>query len=354
MVIKFKNKLFKILFCIFALMLWCFSPVFSMEKLNSKFDHYAKVVFIGYIGSGKTTTFELLTNTLKTLGKKNHTKQISKICVGCKLSNKNVGLLFFDSSAEPKHNKVMDEFCKNANVIIAIVNAQDLVGNELKISNSQCEFEKLLSRVRKNAPNCRVIVVLTKKELIDEKYTDLPPAFVQNRISNYVQAIDMTLDKKQNKTTEFQNIDSKYELTLNEIDSEETLTHKKNLQNLIAKSLLKYGVENLPKTSEGMDGRIFTQIDDIRVRYWLFPFCTFKDEEKVEYSLKTKLTGDVEEDTRSEYHETRIGGIPGFIEDAYINYRAKKFLDSVTEQSRSEPKSLNGLMGRSSSSCIIY
>ena len=67
------NLLIKKIFMFFSLFIFCGMSTFGMEsntdkhqyeKINERndFEHYAKVVVIGEVGSGKTTTWRIMQN----------------------------------------------------------------------------------------------------------------------------------------------------------------------------------------------------------------------------------------------------------------------------------------------------
>lgn len=265
-----KNKFLKIIFTL----LFAFfgsQSAFAMESappVDKK--HYAKVVFLGYFGAGKTVLYEFLTDQLETIKNKQHSTNIDASEVEYDVDGKKVRVFFFDTSAEPRHKKVMDDFCKNADIVIAVVNATKLLlitDNPLLMTPEEEHFENLLCRIRKIAPKCRVIVVVTQKGKLDNQSS-------KNRVKLYIDGLDNILKPKKNNNNDsdsddddyqfahqdgkYLNIDATYDLTLfdDKLGTEKTLKHKNNLENLITESLRKYGVENLPDNSEGFAAKI--------------------------------------------------------------------------------------------------
>ena len=275
-ILYLKNKLSKILLacCMFIFLGAHF--VFGMDKSAPPAiptdDRCAKVVILGYLGSGKTVFYNLLTDKLKTVKYTDHTKNTDVTNMEYDIGGRKIQVYFCDTSAEPRHKDVMDRFCDNANIVIAIVNAFDLVnksGNPLWVPAGQMHFEELMGRLPKIAPKCRVIVVLTQKGCLgdDDNAKKLDDAWVwEDRIDSYIGSLDKMLAKKNIF------VDSKYDLTLREktIQSDETRNHKYKLEDLIADSLKKYGIENLPKTPEGFESKIFEKSFYKQNKYFIF------------------------------------------------------------------------------------
>ena len=176
--LNLKNKLDKVLFVFFCFIFSFCQSVFAMECAPHVADkkYYAKVVFLGYFGAGKTVLYQLLTDQLETIENKKHTTNIDTTEVEYDVDGKKVRVFFCDTSAEPRHKDLMDKFCHNADIVFAVINAKDLINessNPMYRPLGQRHFEKLLCRLRKIAPQCRVIVVLTQRHCIkSEEYED--------------------------------------------------------------------------------------------------------------------------------------------------------------------------------------
>lgn len=291
------NLLIKKIFIFFSLFIFCGMSTFGMENNTDKpkyetideqndFERYAKVVIIGEIGSGKTTTWEHIAHPYSGdyFAHHNHTDQIDKCCSGYKIENKNIGLLCFDTSAEKKHEFIIYEFCHNANVVIVTVSAKDLV-KPLFVTNEVNRFEELLIRLIQNSPNCRIIINLTQTYNMSD-YLDNPGFFVISKISNYIKNIKDTISKKIKSGSI--NIDYAGNINLEKGQYGETLEH------LIVQSLLNYGVENLPKNYKGMDGKIK---EYKAVHKNIFGTTT---DTYIMYKLNQHITGNKEKDTKFE------------------------------------------------------
>lgn len=242
-----KNNFLKIMFAIFVYVFWGLNPAFGMEY--SKVGGYAKVVFLGNFRAGKTVLYNLLSHKTNSLQDTQHTRQISVTDMEYDINGKKVQVYLGDTSAEPGHKKVMDEFCKNAHIIFVIVNAKELVeSNGLNVTTTQKYFERLLCDLPDIAPNCRVIVVLTQKDKITKNMVKDAP-FIKRRISEYIRTIEEVLhgDEETNNI----NIDAKYELTLKDTVGKEAMDHRRKIEDLIKNSIISYGIENLPSSPEG-------------------------------------------------------------------------------------------------------
>ena len=213
--------------------------------ISFAYDRFAKVVFLGYFCSGKTTLYNLLTQNSVGMSTA-HTTQIDYSKIEIKVKDKSVCAYLFDTPGEPTQKVSVEEFCKNAHIIFVVVNAKNLMEgmNGVWPNKSQNYFENLLCSIPDLSPNCRIIVVLTQKYNINKDLVT-NAIFVKARISQYIESIDECLNDSGIL------VDSKYELTLKDIKGEEAIRHKNNLYDIIVKSLENYGIENLPKDPDG-------------------------------------------------------------------------------------------------------
>ena len=252
-----KTKLIAILFIFFN---------FFISTASFAYDRFAKVVFLGYFGSGKTTLYNLLTNKRVGMNTR-HTTQIDYSKIEFKVKDKSVCAYLFDTSAEPKHKESIERFCKNANLIFIVVYALDLVKaldeeskeeseekHENWFSNKYKEyFEKLLCNIPRIAPESKVVIILTKRALIT-KHNFLTAPFIKVRIDQYIE------NWKSKFSDQF--IVATYDLTLKDTTGEDAIKHKNNLYEIIAKSLENYGIENLPKDPDGFREEIkYVQVE---------------------------------------------------------------------------------------------
>ena len=231
-----KTKLIAILFIFFN---------FFISTASFAYDRFAKVVFLGYFCSGKTTLYNLLTQNSVGMSTA-HTTQIDYSKIEIKVKDKSVCAYLFDTPGEPTQKASVEEFCKNAHIIFVVVNAKNLIEsmNGVWPNKSQNYFENLLCSIPGLSPNCGIIVVLTQKENINKNLVT-NAFFVKKRISQYIKDLDERFSDSGIL------VDSKYELTLKDTTGEEAIKHKNNLYYIIVKSLENYGIENLPKDPDG-------------------------------------------------------------------------------------------------------
>ena len=112
-------------------------------------------------------------------------------------------------------------------------------------------FEKLLCNIPRIAPESKVILVFTKKDLISYHKFDFRAFFMKDSINHYIE------NWKSKFSDQF--IVATYDLTLKDTTGEDAIKHKNNLYEIIAKSLENYGIENLPKEPKGFLGKIFEE-----------------------------------------------------------------------------------------------
>ena len=187
-----------------------------------------------------------------------HTVQIDTSLLGMDVKGTEVGVYLNDTSAEPRHQECIEQFCKNAHLIFIVFNALDLakasdeesrekLGKNMKIgvfSNCKEYFEKLLCNIPRIAPESKVILVVTRNNSTNF-YIRLGARglFVKDHFDWYIK------NWKSKFSDKF--IVATYDLTLKDTTGEEAIKHKNNLYEIIAKSLENYGIENLPKDPDG-------------------------------------------------------------------------------------------------------
>lgn len=92
----------------------------------------------------------------------------------------------FDTSAESRHEKLIDEFCNNANAIILVVKAEDFTSpNSFSgkiVFKGSDDFYRLLRKIPKIAPKSKTIIVLTQIDKIQNN--DL-----KNQIREFIKSI---------------------------------------------------------------------------------------------------------------------------------------------------------------------
>ena len=227
-------------------------------NFTNAYDKFAKIVFIGNLGSGKTTLFNLLTNSRN----EDHTSQIKSkrleydvsipvwesnhgiksLFKSRKLVNKykSVCAYFFDCSGEPFHQQLMQEFCKNADIVFITIDAFDLFETKLYCGNYEKRLdslENLVSNLKFYTPDCSLILVFTKKGNINKQYSC--------GIRNYNFALN-EIDHYGNYFRSKFPVYETYYYTSGNADG----SSRNNLENTI-KNILKYRFDHLRSTPDG-------------------------------------------------------------------------------------------------------
>lgn len=247
--------------------IFCVLFSFCNFQFVSSYDRFAKVVFIGKQGSGKTVLYNLLTHSNKGLYDTVHDVQISNTKMEYNVNGKSICIYFSDTSGEPKHEALMETFCNNAHVVFVMLDALDLMRSRLrpyqlpenlrtktvseKYSNDLSALEILIGNLYKYAPNCRVVVVLTKMGNVEKEYKNEENnlwRMAKNGIESYVKDIGAMVPKH--------NIECTFDLTLSDTTGEEALQNRDKLEDIIKKCLADYGLENLPKDSDGFRAEV--------------------------------------------------------------------------------------------------
>lgn len=195
-----------------------------------------------------------------------HTAQIDTSLLGMDVKRTEVGVYLNDTSAEPRHQECIEQFCKNAHLIFILLDASDLaqaLDEESKeeseekhenywLSNHKDYFEKLLCNIPRIAPKSKVILVVTGNNSTNF-YIRLGARglFVKDHFDWYIK------NWKSKFSDKF--IVATYDLTLKDTKGEEAIKHRNNLYEIIAKSLENYGIESLPKEPKGFLGKIFEE-----------------------------------------------------------------------------------------------
>lgn len=239
-------------------------------NVANAYDRFAKVVFIGLYGAGKTACYNLLTpnNYHKNINQNLHDRQISTEKVVYNIEGKSVCVYFCDTSGEPKHGELMKAFCHSAHVVFIMMDAVNLANMGLSGDKNSEYLEELVSHLYEYAPNSRIVVVLTKMADVNRIYgiNRNRLEFVKNKIRNYVDGIKFSVKG---------NVDNTYELMLySPLDTDklkkdckskeqviqEKSDHKTKLENIIKECLIKYGVDKLPDTSDGLRAEVIKEM----------------------------------------------------------------------------------------------
>lgn len=248
----------------------CALLTFSSFNFTNAYDKYAKVVFIGQVGSGKTVLYNLLTpkNYNKTIDEVIHTKQISDETDIYNIDGKSVCVYFSDTSGEPRHEALMKAFCHNAHLVFIMMDALKLANMGLSGTKESEELENLITHLYEYAPKCRVVVVLTRMEAVEKMYgySKEKLEFTKNKIEMYIKGIKFSVKG---------NVDTTYELMLYNPNKaarlikygkskqqviQEKNEHKIKLKGIIEDCLKKFGINNLPDKSDGLRAEVVHEI----------------------------------------------------------------------------------------------
>lgn len=282
--LNLRSKLLKVILFAFSLMFFGINSTFGMDSAPpiQNDQRYAKVVFLGYFGSGKTVLYNLLTNKQVGLDDTDHTLQIDTSVLGMNIKGTKVDVYFNDSSAEPRHKDVMYEFCKNAHIVFLVIDALKLSNRKGWAPASQRHFEELVCKLSTLAPKCRIVIIKSKAGLINKKQSSRG-TFAKDEVDRYVELIEENLAEE---GEEVRPADEKYDLTLTDLTGEEAKEHRENLYRIIAESLTRYGLKNLPKEPKGFLGKIFEDKVYIQKKFLFWEYGEQKeDESKLQVSL---------------------------------------------------------------------
>ena len=301
--LNLRSKLLKIIFIAFSFIFFGINSTFSMDSAPpiQNDQRYAKVVFLGYRGAGKTTLYNLLAQNLVDMNVYKHTIQLDYEILTFGINGKKVSAYLSDTSAEPRHKEIIEKFCEDAHIIFLVFDARDLVLNISKgtlSSRSKMDFENLIGRLNKIAPNCRVITIPTKLGLLTIE--ECPRIFFAknfDEVNNYVNSIVETLEKTGKGTNP---IDYKYDdLTLSDLTGEKAKEHRKKLYDIIVESLKMYGLENLPKEPKGFVAKIFEKNVYTQKKFLFWEYG--KEEEDLSKSKISLVRPDGDDDEKKIY-----------------------------------------------------
>ena len=248
--------------------IFCILFSFFNFQFASSYDGFAKVVFIGKQGSGKTVLYNLLTHSNKGLHDTIHTEQISYYKMNYNVDGKSVCVYFSDTSGEPKHEALMETFCHNSHVVFVMLDALELMKARLRpqqlpkhlrakpedkntFDKSLSELELLIGNLYKYAPDCRVVIVLTKMGKAESEYQCEGNRLwmaAKEQIESYIKSIGAMVPKH--------SIECTFDLTLENTNGKEAIQKRNELENIIKNCLIKHGVVNLPKDSDGFRAEV--------------------------------------------------------------------------------------------------
>lgn len=264
--------------------------ILSFSNYSNAYDRFAKAVIIGSIGCGKTALFNLLSG--KTQFKNLvHDEQIKTARIPYNVDGKSVLLYLEDCSGEPRHEKLMETFCYNAHIVFILLNAEDYSEktinslskedrvkvrdnimqkktSELDFANSKDQkksiedeisllkeilnkdssesivkvrkkdLETLVLNLRKYAPGCRAVILVTKGNKVDP--------FDLGGVDAFVQGVKRAAI----------NVDEVADLFLKNLTDNNAMQNKAKINGFIVNALHNYGVNKLPLIPDGFRAEV--------------------------------------------------------------------------------------------------
>ena len=233
------------------------------------YNKFAKVVIIGAFESGKTTLYNAIRGNADEVI---HTEQISDDnCLPYNITervwlpnrgikswfkkgkyvnvNTSVGVYLFDTSGEEQHEDLMRQFCKGAHVAILTLDAEKLVKERcyIKAYFSLQSLTETIDDISLYAPDCKVIVVLTKYKKALDKYGEKYKSACNQilNLDNLKDAIKGTFPRlKVDKIY-------KYDTSVNGY-----WQCQADMQNMIKECISDYGLYRLPDVSDGLRANV--------------------------------------------------------------------------------------------------
>lgn len=265
--------------------------ILSFSNYSNAYDRFAKAVIIGSRGSGKTALFNLLSGK-KQFEYLEHDVQIKTVRIPYNVDGKSVLLYLEDCSGEPRHEKLMETFCYNAHIVFILLNAEEysesiidslnkegweeaknnviqkkkadldftygkdkeeLIKDEISLLKKMFEkdgteniikvrkkeLQMLVLNLKKYAPSCRVIILVTKGNKIKNPFElGAVDAFVKG-----VERAAINVDKVDN-------------LFLKNLTDNNAMQNKAKINEFIVNTLHKYGVDKLPLIPDGFRAEV--------------------------------------------------------------------------------------------------
>ncbi len=155
-----------------------------------------------------------------------------------------VNTKLWDTSGEIPHRSLLADFCKNATVAIIIFDLPQFSHHQVSVDEVNMLTWKWVDILLKINPDCRLVFVGTKRDLVD---------------------IGMAMDQAKSNIRRIANFDSTKGRVNDRIiyvsaTEDDPKTICENLSRLIADAIKSYGLANLPDHPTGMSARIVTEI----------------------------------------------------------------------------------------------
>lgn len=258
---------------------------FGVFDAATAYDKFAKVVILGEFESGKTTLYNAIRGNTDEVY---HTRQISDDnCLTYDIAervwrpnhgimrwfksgkfvneNTSVGVYLFDTSGESKHEDLMRQFCKGAHAAILTLDAKKLVRERcyIKAYFSLQSLTAIIDDISLYAPDCKVIVVLTKyQQALDEYGEKYKSACNQIlNLDNLKDAIKGTFPRlKVDKIYRYDtSVDSYWKC-------------QADMQNMIKECISDYGLYRLPEVPDGLRANVTSVYTGQKTVYYEEPF----------------------------------------------------------------------------------
>lgn len=247
---KFK-KISTIVLSAFMFMSTMFSSTFAGGK-------YAKVVFLSMMYGGKSSIMYVLSNKRNAPIQTEHTEELIVRERFFEFDENeqhySVNTKLWDSSAEKRHKELIKDFCQNATVAVICI--------DLKYVNEAPCTSTLFNKVTDNwlneiisiAPNCKFVLVGTKRDIFDGDYVALGQARENiERIAGFDQIRQRVGEGEQRRIAY---------LSAQKDNPQEVCN---TLNRLISEAIKDYGLANLQDRPTKMSAKLVKDIPKRRV-----------------------------------------------------------------------------------------
>lgn len=252
---------------ILRLLSFGFLFMFSASSVFADF-RFAKIVVLGTRGSGKTSVIEVLTKKQNSKKDPDHTDNLDIKERVVEIDGSFVNEKLWDTSAEPGHLGLISDFCKNATVAIIVIDMKDLAEEQCKASDIERITNNLFDTLNEVAPNCKLVILGTKKDELDGHVIRLNQAKDNIRkIACYEGIAEKAEGRVEFISAQIDNPQQLYETIVHRIDE----------------AIRSYGVQNLPTSPKNLLARIVKDIPKKRVKHNV----------KVPYSGNVPYSGEV-------------------------------------------------------------
>lgn len=243
--INFKKYILRLLSFGFLFMFSASCSVFADFR-------FAKIVVLGTRGSGKTSVIEVLTKKQNSIKDPEHTDNLDIKERVVEIDGSFVNEKLWDTSAEADHLGLISDFCKNATVAIIVIDMKDLAEEQCKASDIERITNNWFDTLNEVAPNCKLVILGTKKDELDGHVIRLNQAKDNIRkIAGYEGIAEKAEGRVEFISAQIDNPQQLYETIVHRIDE----------------AIRSYGVQNLPTSPKNLLARIVKDIPKKRVKH---------------------------------------------------------------------------------------